>query len=315
VSAPIADCLDRGEPPLPWVYRLAADLEGEDRADLPGDAGALSRSLSTAADLFGLPAVCPSFDPAITAEAAGCAVADDEEGGTLRVTDGPVESVDDAFDLDVDGAVEGGRMPAALDATERLTATLDGTSVLGGIAGPGTLADALLSVDDPDPDLHFEATLTAGDVGVALANAFFDRGADGIVVLEPDGVGGDTGGGGGGTDEEAYRDAVVPLSNVIDHYDATAILAQRSVGAADVELAADLGFDAITGRAGDDAVDAAADAGIALGVGVPADLLLDGPDAVDSFVDDHPSDTFFATEWEVPAGVEPEALHQLMGSL
>ena len=311
MTGSIEDCLDRGEPPLPWVYRLAGGLESVDPADLPGDAGALSRSLSTAADLFGLPAVCPSFDPAITAEAAGCEVARDADGadedGTLRVTAGPVESVDDAFDLDVDAAVEGGRMPAALDATERLTATLSRTSVLGGVAGPSTLADALLAVEDADPDLRFETTLTAGDVGVALANAFFDRDADGMVVLEPDGI---------SAAGDGYRDAVVPLVNVIDHYDATAVLAQRSVAAADVELAADLGFDAITGRVDDEGVHDAADgADVALGVGVPAARFREGPDAVESFVDDHPPDTFFATEWEGPAEIEPEALHRLMGSL
>jgi len=315
MTSAIDDCLDRGGPPLPWVFGLAARLEGEDRVAMLDDAGALSRSLSTAADLFGLPAVCTSLDPAVAAEAAGCAVelgTDD----TLSVTEGPVASIDDAFDLDVDGAVDRGRVPTALDATERLAATLDGTSVLGGLAGPDALAEALLAdgagAADVDDDLRYEATLTAGDVGVALANAFLDRDAEGIAVLEPDGI----------AHADRYRDAVVPLCNVIDHYDAAAVLVQRTVDADDVALAAEVGFDAITGRvAGDDpdaaeaAVDAAGREGIALGVGVPRDALRDGPDAVAAFRDEQPSGALLSSEWEVPAGTEPEALHRLMDSL
>lgn len=305
MTTPIADCLDRGDPPLPWLYGLAGRLDGVDRGTMLADAGALSRALSTAADLFGLPAVAPAFDPALAAEAAGCDV--ELVDGALRVTDGCVAGVDDALDLNVDGVTDRGRVPTALDATERLATTLDDTSVVGGLAGPAGLAGSLL-VDEAaaDADLRFETTLTAGDVAVALANAFLGRGADGVAVLEPDGL----------SDVDRVRDAVVPLVNVVDHYEAAAVLVQRTVDADDVALAADLGFDAITGRVDDrGAVDAAATVDTVLGVGVPADDLLDGPGAVESFVDDFPAGTLFSTEWEAPPGTDPEALHRLMGSL
>lgn len=307
MTTPIADCIERSGPPLPWLFGLAGRIEGEERGSLLSDAGALSRSLSTAADLFGLPAVSTSFDTTLEAEAAGADV--DLGGERPRVVGGCVASVDDALDIDVAGATERGRVPAVLDTTDRLVPTLDGTSVLGGITGPRRLADSLLvggADDDVPDDLGYEAALVAGDLAIELANAYLERGADGIAVLEPDGV----------EDSDRYRDAMVPLANVIDHFGGTGVVVQRTVEADDVALAADLGFDAITGRADDPAsvADAADGAGVTVGIGVPRERFVDGPEAVVAYVADLPPDVLLSSEWEVPMATDPETIHGLMGS-
>lgn len=298
---PIERCLAERRPALPWVGAYAAGLEGESVGAFRTDAGARARSLSTAADLFGLPAVATTLDPTVAAEAAGCTV--DPAAGTVA---GVVETVEEALDVDVDAVAERGRVPAVLDATERLVATLDGTSVLGGVPGPAWLADALLARPDVEPEVAEEVAFVAEDVAIALANAALDRGADGVVVLEPDGP----------DDPDAFREAAVPLLNVVDHFEATAVLVGRAVDPGAVALAGDLGFDAVTGRVADpaDALVAAEDAGVVLGVGVPGERLRVGPDAVDAFVADLPEGALLSTEWAVPVGAAADAVHRLAGT-
>lgn len=302
---PIESCLaDRG-PPLPWIAELAAEIEGESVGAFRADAGARARSLATTADLFDLPAVPVSFDPTLEAEAVGCEVEEAVDGADDPAVRGVVSSVEGALAVDVDAVTTGGRIPAVLDATERLASTLDSTSVLGGITGPGRLTDSLLVEDaSDDPDVVEEAAFLAEDLAIELANAYLDRDVDGLVVLEPGTIG----------DPDRFREAVMPLLNVVEHFDATAILARRSVGDAAVELAAEAGFDAITGRIDDPGatLEIADEAGIVLGVGVPRERFVKG--TVDEFLVDLPSDALVSSEWAVPSGTDVDALHDLMGT-
>lgn len=297
---PIERCLAERRPALPWVGAYAAGLEGESVGAFRTDAGARARSLSTAADLFGLPAVATTLDATVAAEATGCAV--DPAAGTVE---GVVGTMDDALHLDPDGVTGRGRVPAILDATERLVAGLDSTSVLAGVPAPAWLAGGLLAGDDVDDAAAEEAAFVAEDVAIAMANASLDRDADGVVVLAPDGVG----------DPERFREGVVPLLNVVDHFDGTGVLASRAVDEATIEVAGAAGFDAVTGEV-DDAGAARAvaeEAGVVLGVGAPDDRLLAGPDAVASFRDGLPAGVLPSTAWAVPEGTPPEAVHRLMG--
>lgn len=307
MTSPIAACLDRRDRPLPWLFSAAARFEGADRGAMLADPGILARSLSTAADLFDLPAVCTGFDTTLEADAAGASVEPDDGG--KQVVEGCFRSVDDLLEFDPGGLTTRGGLPVVLEATDRLTATLDDTSVVGGVTGPRRLAASVLHEDastDSDDDLAYEAALTAGDVAVELANAYLERGADGIAILEPDGI--------EGTDR--YRDAITPLVNVLDHFDAVGVAVQRSLDPEEIVLGADLGFDAITGRLEEPraVMDDGPDVDVAVGVGVPADRFLEGPDAIDEFRSDLPPGTLLSSEWEVPPETEPETLHRLMGT-
>lgn len=301
---PIESCLADRRPPLPWIAEVAAEIEGEPVEAFRTDAGARARSLATAADLFDLPAVPASFDPTLEAEAVGCEV-ERGDGTAEPAVRGVVASVEDALAVDLDAATTGGRVPAVLDATERLVATLDGTSVLGGIAGPEWLTGALLTDEGrEDPEAVEEAAFVAEDLAIELANAYLDRGADGVVVLEPGAL----------DDRDRFREAVVPLLNVVDHFDATAILARRSVDDAAIELATEAGFDAVTGRVDDPkaAVAVAEDTGTVLGIGVPRERFASGD--VGGLLDDLPSDALVSSEWSVPPGTDVDAIHELMGT-
>lgn len=302
---PIDDCLNRGAPPLPWVWGLAARINGQNPETMLADPGVLARSLGIAADLFDLPAVCTSFDTTLEAEAAGCPVQAD--GGRTGRVGGLVETVDDAIEFEITGVTERGRIPVVLDAADRLVATHPGTSVLGGLTGPGRLTRSLLVDGEADDSVVEETAFAASDVAISMANGYLDQGADGIAVLEPEGV----------APADWYLDAITPLINVIEHYGATGVLVQRTVGIDDVALAADLGFHAITGRVDDPvaAIDAANEADIVLGVGVPSERFNGGPEAVDELLAELPGKALLSSEWEVPAETEAETVLRLMGSL
>ncbi|MFB6097033.1 MAG: uroporphyrinogen decarboxylase family protein [Haloferacaceae archaeon] len=297
----LADALAAGRP-VPWLFELAAELEGESVDDLHSDAGAVARSLSGAAELFDLPAVCVSFDTTLEAEAVGCAV---EDGA---VTGGVIETVDDAFDVDVGGVTVEGRIPTVVDAVDRLVGTTD-AAVLGGVTGPALLAEHLLAdPDDADLELREEAMFTAGELAVELANDYLDAGADGVAVLEPTGL-----------DAPLYRDAAEPVANVLDHFEGTGVVVTEQVSAEDVRTAAETGFDAITGGVDafetvEDALEVADDAGVELGVGVSRAAFADGPEAVAAAREDAPAGTVLSSEWTVPEGTAPEAVHELMDS-
>jgi uroporphyrinogen-III decarboxylase len=289
---------------IPWLFECAAAIEGEPVADLYTDPGVIARSLSGAADLFGLPAVSVSFDTTLEAEAAGCTV--DASEGAPSVIEGCVGSIDDAFDVPITEIDERGRVPTFLEAVERLQASVGDTVVCGGITGPNRLTDHLLvEPEDAAPDLEEEALFTAGDLGAELASAYLDAGADAIAVLEPEGI-----------DREFYADPATAITNVLDHYEVPGVLVTGAITTAEIERAAEFGFDAVTGRVEDPdaAIEAAGQAGIALGVGIPRDRFEAGPDAVESFVDDLPAGAQLSSEWTVPTDTAPEALHGLMGS-
>lgn len=296
--------LESSDRPFPWLFECAAAIEGESVTDLYTDSGTIARSLAGAADLFELPAVSVSFDTALEAEAAGCDV--DMSGDAPTVTDGCVATLDDAFEVPIAEISERGRVPAFVDAVERLQATVDDVDVFGGITGPNQLTDHLL--DEPESasqDVEEEVLLTAGDVGAEIASAYLDAGADGIAVLEPDGI-----------ERAFYTDPATAITNVLDHYEVTGVLVTKAVTGAEIERAAAVGFDAVTGRveSPDDAIETAAENDVTLGVGIPGERFSDGPEAVSAFLTDVPSNAPISSEWTVPRDTAPETIHSVMDS-
>ena len=286
---PIERCLDEREPPLPWLSGLAARFAGEDPDAMATDPGVLARSLGNAVDLFGLPAVAVSLDPTVAASAMAAT--------------GSVGSPDDAVAVDVDAVTTGGTVPTLLEATERLAATTS-ASVLGAVPGPATLAAQLLADGVDDPATVEEAEFTAGEAATELADAFLSRGADGIALLEPAGL--DT--------ETPYAEAVTPVRNVTDHYEAVVVLLAARLETEAIERAGAARLDAVTGGVEDVevALAAADEAGVVLGVGIPDDRFLDGTAA--EFADSLPAGTLTSSCLAVPAGTDPATLHALMGS-
>lgn len=288
--------------PTPWIFELAAALENEPVAEMYRDAGTVSRSLSGVVDLFDLPAVCVPIDPTLEAQAAGCGVDDDQVGGADCAVDGIVETVADAFDVDIAGITERGRVPAMLDATERLAETCD-AAILGGVTGPASLTEHLLAEpSEASADVREETAFTAGELAVELAGAYLDAGADGVAVLEPAGVTG-----------QNYVEAAQPILNVSSHYEAGSVLVTERAQVSDIRTAGELGFDCLTGAVAEpcEAIDAAEAAGVDLGVGVPRESFRAGPGDVRSFCQGLPEGVLLSSEWTVPKEAAPEAVREL----
>lgn len=291
------------ERPAVWLSVLAAELEDESVEDLSQDAGTVTRALSGAADLFGLPAVCTSFDTTLEAEAVGCEISERRDRKTGPNSSGIVSTVDDAFGIDIGTIAESGRIPVMLDATERLNNTTDAV-VLAGITGPALLGDYLLAnPEDASPAVREEVAFTAGELGAELASAYLEAGADGVGLLEPTGL-----------ETPLYHEATEPIVNTLDHYEANGAVITSQASEADIETAGELGFDLITGVVDNpvEALDTAADADVQLGVGIPRDTFASGAAAVAAFRESLPSGTLLSSEWTVPSGTNPEAIHELM---
>ncbi len=280
----------------PWLFELAAKLADEPLDGLDDDPGVIARSLSGAVDLFSLPAVSVSFNTTVEAEAVGCTTAGESVTGVI-------ETVDDAFTIDIDAVVGADGVDTRIEAIERLADTCE-AAVLGGVTGPALLSEQLLIHDDASTELREEAVFTAGEICVELVNAYLDAGADGVVVLEPDGL-----------DVPLYAEAAEPIINTLDHYEAEGTVVTDTAAPQDVRTADTVGFDAITGAVDDETViQEAQDRDIAFGVGVPREAFKSGPDAVAAFRDELPSNVGLSSQWTVPRETPPEAIHELMNS-
>lgn len=293
----ITDAFD-ADRPMPWLFEVAAEFADEPVAGLDEDPGVIARSLTGAADLFSLPAVVVSFDTSVAAEAVGCTVTD-------AGVEGIVESVDDAFAVNIDAATNSDRLQVRLDATERLSETCD-APVLGGVTGPALLAEQLLADQSVSAETREEAVFTAGEICVELANAYLDADADGVAILEPEGL-----------DAPLYREAIEPVVNTLDHYEAEGVIIGETLTQQDVRTAGEVGFDGVTGAVEDreNALQAATDSDILLGVGIPRETFRAGPDAVATYREETPSDVGLSSQWTVPRDIAPEAIHELMDSL
>src|SRR5262249_8531006 len=153
---------------IPLVYRLAARLEQLSWEEFAGDAAYLAFALRSAHELIGTDALISHFDRALEAEACGARVERDEQGEGCALAP-PVGIVAPAE------ALQRGRLPVVLEATYRLCTELQGrVPVVGVLTGPATLARQLGDV----PLDH------AAELSVALARAYCEAGAGGLLVVD-----------------------------------------------------------------------------------------------------------------------------------
>ncbi len=273
-----------GDRPLVWCYEYGAALAGEDPAALPTDAGALARSLTACVDVFGVPAVAPTFDPTLEADAIREALPVDS-----------IETADDAFAVAVEDVLGDSRIETALDATDRLGAELDDASVVGSLTGPRTILESLPASEDPD--ILEETSFLVEDVLVALANAYLERGAAGLLIQEPAGP----------SDGAGSGEALTPVANVAGHYDAVSLLLVDDATERDVELAADVGIDALAANEDvEDRLEGTVPADLDLGKALAPEQLGEGSSV------GAPHGAFLTTHGPVPRDVDPEIIHALM---
>lgn len=284
MSTPIETCLQRKHPPLPWVYEYAGVLEGVDPEAMWRDPGALAHALDASADLFGLPAVPTHFETGLEVENVG-----------------QIDSLDEALEIDPENVLEHDQAGCILDATKRLVGTITGTSVLGALTGPARLVESLLA-DDVNDETREEVWFIASDIQMAMANAYLDRGVDGLVVLEPDGV----------RDTLEYEDAIVPLDNLADHFGVPTVVVQAHLAGDDIPIAEEYGFDAVFGSVSEGVTAAIGegDRDITLGAAIPDKAFRD--DTVEKAIAQLPGGVLATSEWGVPRDASVDALHTLM---
>ena len=281
--------------PILWVYEMAAKLSSIPLNEMENDANLLYNSLSNSVDLFNLPAICTSFDTTLEAVSLGC---------NLSQNGGYVNSVVDVFNIDVDSVVTNGRVPIVLDVISRLSASLD-CSVLGGISCPKILSNYLLSPSgNQDEDTIEELFFVIGEILSSLTNSYLDSGADGIVLLAPDGL---------YPEDPFYMNSLSSLSNVLSHYEASGTIVTRKTSPADIKTAANLGFDLITGSTllPIESLSTSIDSNISFGIGIPENLFSSDQYKLDQFIESMPPETILSSEWTIPVSTHVELIHYL----
>ena len=285
--------------PLIWLYEFAAKLSSFDVAEMESNENSLYESLHNAADLFDLPALCVSFDTTLETTAMGYLPAHET---------GHIHTMEDALDIDIDSILTGGRVPQVLSVTSRLKESLD-CAIIGGISSPEVISNSLLSPSSKNNDSIREEVLFSVEEALSqLANSYLESGADGIALLDPNGL---------SISDPLYVQTLSPLPNIIAHYEAFGALITRETSPTQIKVAADLGFNLITGstQSPEESIKSAQDSGIYFGLGIPSSLFSLENDSVKIFIDSIPHNTLLSSEWTIPVQTPPEILHDLMGSL
>lgn len=166
------------QPFAPIVGTLAASINQVPAESFLSDPTQLANGLQRAQRLFGLDVVCVVPDPALVAEGLGTTVEWDEDVGQFV----PVERPDRVANLtDPNDITDAGRVPAVLNAADRLVTSLDDAAVFGVLPGPHTTFEIVFGEGITADDDRMKPIRTATG---ELARAFGRNGVDGFLIVE-----------------------------------------------------------------------------------------------------------------------------------
>jgi len=304
-------------PFLPLVSALAAGLEQIPIREMYASPDLLARGMWNAQKLFGYDGVVALCDSTLEAEACGCPLEWAADGpsvvGHLLAEPGTVGG------LDIAQLASQGRLPAALEATRRLSLTAGKTTAVGAVVtGPLTLAQHLSGrvVDGLQTGRLDEARDVldlAGRIMVQLARLYGELKVDLLIVCDP---------------LLGRLDArLVPILqpyfrptwNVVGFYSAFSVLHTHCHTPELYRALLSLGADGVV--AAPSAVETDQDAGLAcMGLALPLSMLAGDKDEIHHKVSGVLGSrvigpTFLTTEAEVPAWVPAEKMHHLLEAL
>jgi uroporphyrinogen decarboxylase len=311
---------DLPKPPfIPWVCSFAAQLEQVQVKEMLSDPGLLSRSLLNAQKLFGYDAINNVFDPSLEAEACGCKIDYGEDGQLPIVTSHPLSDGATIADLDISNFDKRGRIPAVLEATERLK-IIKGkeVAIIGFITGPLTLAKHLKGTSfeadwSQKPEDALKVISTAGTIGLKLCRLYCELGVDAVVIAEEML---------GQANPGLYQALAAPLRsiwNVAKFYNVHSLILSKGCIESDVEPILKLRPDGVA-LAGDidysHLRDAALKQNCCYARSIPGSALTGPETELKAFALESSSlrgkGLFLSTEWEVPYSTDVNNMHELM---
>ena len=296
---PFISLFGNNHSPLIWTYELAAKLSSFNTIEMEYSENNLYESLYNAADLFNLPVICTSFDTTLEATAMGYSPSQE---------DGPIKTIEDALDINIDSILTSGRIPQILSVISRLKNSLN-CPIIAGICSPEIISNSLLSTSAKnDPSIHEEGLFVIEETLSLLTNSYLESGADGVAILAPNGL---------PVQDSLYTQTVSPLPNILSHYEAIGIVITKRTSSHQIKIAADLGFDLITGSTDSlqECIESASLSDIYFGFGIPNSILCSGSEPFQKFLNTLPSDALLSSEWTISPSAQPETIHELMGSL
>jgi uroporphyrinogen decarboxylase len=304
-------------PFMPWVCIHAARVEQLPLQKMLSDPSLLARALQSAHKLYGYDMGINIFDPAIEAEACGCAVqwADDRELPVVK--DHP--PIDQMSENAISNLRNGGRLTVVLEATKRLKINLGrAVAIAGVLTGPFAVASHLTGhgiIDDLEtrPERARNIIELAGKVCLEVCKSYGD--------LELDLIG--------------LADSVLPqlpirylplalsvlkpLLNVIRFYDSVPILLAHGCTKDSLDLLVKIEVDGMV-------VDGTIESDLrekiphcVVGKAIPLPLLQGPKERLIAHIQDclkgDGRGLFISTEWQVPYDTPPENMHAIMRTI
>ncbi|MFB6092121.1 MAG: uroporphyrinogen decarboxylase family protein [Haloquadratum sp.] len=289
-------------PYVPVVSRLAAAVNQVPPEIFLSNATQQANALQSASRLFEPDAVFTGIDTTLVAEALGATVAWSDDAERFE-TAAPLAAPADVAEPTT--APDRGRLPTAIDVSERLVASLDGPAVVGVVPGPLTTLEATFG------DAAGLGTAQTKPVRTALGElgrAFGKAGVDAILVYE------DVETLTGGDAAAVTAETLEVVGNITDFYDTPLSLAPNGYDEAMVDAVVEETAPAALLLDTDDPA-AAADAhpDVRVGGGITADLLDADPEEITDEIAarcrELPASAFLASGRELPAAVHPTAVH------
>lgn len=178
-------------PFIPIITSFAAKLAQIPVRDLLTNPTKLANTLHATHRLLGHDAITAIYDPAIEAEACGCAIDWPADHALSDVVTHPLAGSRSAGELDLSDFHQRGRIPIALEAFRRVAAVAGrDVGMIAMVTGPVTLAghlrgSAFFQELREEPETAAEVLEAAGKVVTTMARLYCDLKADGILIADP----------------------------------------------------------------------------------------------------------------------------------
>ncbi|MFC6873374.1 uroporphyrinogen decarboxylase family protein [Halobellus marinus] len=289
-------------PFVPLVDTLAAEINQIPHEEFHRDATHSANSRKRAQRLFEHDAVVTTLDRTLLCDVLDAAVEWSDQTDSFVV-----ESVSGATELNAPSDVTAaGRVPVALEVTERLASTLDDCAVVGGIPGPVATFNELLG--DAKIDANRGANELIREVFGDLARAYGRAGVDAFLVTEFA-----SGAQSLSAVIEADVAALEMLGNIAEYFGVPVAFVPEGF---DVDVAAEIveatGVDGVFVDSTDPASVADSFPDVRVGGGITPELLAESTGEIESTIESRfagaPTSVFPASGTEIPAAIHPTKL-------
>jgi uroporphyrinogen-III decarboxylase len=306
-------------PFVPWIFTHAARLEQLPVRRMFADPTQYTKCLQNAQKLYGYDGIVGSFDSSLEMEICGRPVKWGGDYETPAVSPDPGFDLSRLKDINVASAAKTGRLGTVIESLRRISSVAGPNLALAAVvSGPLTLMAGLTGRDplndlNENPEEAMRGIESAADFLLKMVQVYCQLELDIVAVAErllqlfPP------------THLSWLRSAFLPILNTVRFYNAFSVLLPGASSPENVTNLLELGFDGIAASGIDTDTWQKIKNGRSciLGKAIPTHVLDSDKKEVQEYLDIYLSGkiepgVFLTTDWEVPAGTEPDNIHLVM---